>query len=133
MLSILGAAVQACSLCLFIQAGKSDSPAVGKSVIMGAFVVGMVIIFWLAVGSSHFTRIAFFCCGQTVAGVMAMQSFAFLAYPGLAKDLDFVSLANLELVCRQTFTILLIYSGLSLLLVIVRRGLIKFQSHPTEK
>ncbi len=124
-LCLKGAFVQAGSLFLFIQVSKTSWAAVGKPIFMVGFVMAMAAIFWRAVRSFRYGKLVSLCCLQTSIAVAVLQSFGFLAYPGLAKDVSFGSVEYYKLLGKQAATILVVFSAMVLSLAFVSKVLTK--------
>ena len=116
-LLIVGVIIEMVSLLGFIFASNESGGDFGKLLVVIISSILMFGLFWRAVAILSKLKVIILCASLSVAAVAVVQTFGYTLYPGLVKDIDFLSADYIELTlvgCSKIFVLFLV--GIAILL-----------------
>ena len=106
-LFMIGAALQTCGIVGFPIVSASSQAGIGKAVLLLLVAAGLLLMLFQLVKHLKFSQMLRFAVGFAALAVCAHQLLGFLLYPGLLKDVEFMSPehARLTLIAFSLVTI----------------------------
>jgi hypothetical protein len=91
ILLLCGTILEAGFLSAFIFVSESERAGFSKSAVVLTFLMLMFFLLWIATIKLSNRWIMALCISLSVGGVVVLQTFGYLLYPGLVKDVQFLS------------------------------------------
>ena len=122
-----GLVLEASSLNLFVELGKRGGSPIAKNVLMAVFLIGVSSILISGVYKLCTRKVIILCTTLSLGAAVVMQVFGFLLYPGLSKDVLFLSRDHLALTLTQWLGAMFAFGAITVAALFMKRALLRFK------
>lgn len=117
---LIGIAIEAVGLLGFILLSKLPGSNLTKPTILILSVVSVAALLWVAARSLPFRSLVAIATGWTAGFIVVIQVLGFLFFPGLVKDVHFLSGAHLEAILALLALVYLAHIAGTVIVILIQ-------------